>query len=508
MKRRSLAYILIIFLLLIVGHGALFYWTQTQQIRTLLEDYGPLWKALDAEKLPNVLKLHQSRFLELSLFDQDLHLLVGNVSKDDLSFREDLLFARNHRAHVYNLWKGYEIIPVGNKYLLVLRLHEERGYFWHFWWPELLFLILIGGSLLWWWHRRGGYIQGNLNQCQEFLLRFLDLEDDLPLEEILQQAAQKVQKWQETLLEKEHLIKELEKEIDRLKRALRKTQQDLESTQESLLQAGSLMALGEFAAGISHELNNPLGIVLGFTQYLLDEVPQDHPHYAKLKRMETELVRAQKIIQDLLAFARPGEPRKQWTDINQLVKETLQLILYPPLEGIKVETELDPHLPQAYVDPDQLEQVLINLCKNALEAMPQGGILKISTGITQLQAEDCFALSLPLVQPSNLLLEDRDPSRRLPKTESYTPGQKAIFINISDTGTGIAYENLKKIFTPFFTTKKKGTGLGLSICWKLIRRNGGLLRVESTPGKGSTFSIILPVKESSDVSAGKDSYRR
>ncbi len=506
MKKGSLGYIGILLVLLIIGHGLLFYWAQGQQIRALIEDYGPLWTALEPEKLPSALRQHQGRFLELALFDQNLRLVVGNILPEDLTFREDLLFARNQRARVYNLWKGYEIVPLG-PYLLVLRLRGGWAYFWRFWWPEFLFLLLIGGALLWWWHKRGGYIQGSLNQCQEFLLRFLDLEEDLPLEEILQRAAQKVQKWQEQQLEKERVIKQLEQEVNRLKRALRKTQQDLESTQESLLQAGSLMALGEFAAGISHELNNPLGIVLGFTQYLLDEIPPDHPHYAKLKRMETELERAQKIIQDLLAFARPGEPQKQWTDINQLVKETLQLVMYPPVEGVKVETELDPHLPKAYVDPDQLEQVLINLFKNALEAMPQGGTLRVRTGTTPLQPEDCFALSLPLVQPSNLLLEDRDPSRRLPKTESYTPGQKAIYIDVSDTGTGIAKENLQKIFTPFFTTKKKGTGLGLSICWKLIRRNGGLLKVESTPGEGTTFRIILPVKESSNVSAGKDSHR-
>ncbi len=485
--------------LLIILQISVLYIQQQRQIKDFLNAVHPLLEILEPDEIGKVLKkLEKKGLVQAVLLDRDLRPIKGNFPIDSWTIRQDLNFVRDTKVRVFNMAKGYEIFPLQDKFLVIRINALSPRYFILFWWPFWALLLLLSLSLWLVLRNRMGEYKEELYQCREFFRQFLDIKQDLPLSEVISLAQKKIQQTEDKIQRQQTEIQRLSEDLEELNRKLRKTIQDLESTQDSLIQAGSLMALGEFAAGISHELNNPLGIVLGFAQYLLDEIPKDHPHYSKLKRMETELQRAQKIIQDLLAFARPAEPRFQYTDINQLVKDTVQFVFYPKVPGIEVECHLDESLPPAYVDPDQIEQVLINLFKNAVEAMPEGGILRIKTSLDQLSPEDCFQLSLPLVQPTSPIMSEwtHDFSRRLPKIgQNYEPGHPAIRIDISDTGTGIAKKDLQKIFTPFFTTKKRGTGLGLSICWKLIRRNGGLLKVQSILGKGTTFSIILPLKE-------------
>ena len=239
---------------------------------------------------------------------------------------------------------------------------------------------------------------------------------------------------------------------------LRRQAQELE---QQLIASGRLVSLGEITASMAHEFNNPLGIVMGFTQDLMSETDPSDPHYRSLKIIDDETKRCEKIIRDLLQFARPKSTDFCPTDVKQIVEKTLGLVanhLYK--QKIEAITQLEDDLPQIYADPQELEQVLVNLYFNAIDAMPEGGILTVGA-------------KLSLGAPG---------------------GPQEVAITVSDTGFGIPPEDLPKIFQPFFTARKKsGLGLGLPICDRIIKNHGGRIKVESQPGRGTTFEIYLPV---------------
>jgi PAS domain S-box-containing protein len=239
---------------------------------------------------------------------------------------------------------------------------------------------------------------------------------------------------------------------------LRRQAQELE---QQLIASGRLVSLGEITASMAHEFNNPLGIVMGFTQDLMSETDPSDPHYRSLKIIDDETKRCEKIIRDLLQFARPKSTDFCPTDVKQIVEKTLGLVanhLYK--QKIEAITQLEEDLPKIYADPQELEQVLVNLYFNAIDAMPEGGMLTVSA-------------KLSLGAPG---------------------GPQEVAITVSDTGFGIPPEDLPKIFQPFFTARKKsGLGLGLPICDRIIKNHGGRIKVESQPGQGTTFEIYLPV---------------
>ncbi len=440
--------------------------------------------------------------VSLSFFTYELTWLAGKRINLNGRLIRDMKFALNSGVRVKAPNSGYEIIP---KKDLIAVVTANQDLFtlisindWLLWSGIIIALGLILFAITYFLLRP----DSQLDKCKLLLGRLADNgKDDLDLDTLLLKAKARIDHMEQQLF---HLSAErtrLQEEVKTLQRSLRKTTQDLEATQENLLRAGTLSALGEFAAGISHELNNPMGIVLGFTQHLLDEVPEDHPHYPKLRRMEIELGRCQRILQDLLAFARPLEPAFKWVDVNKIIKETVQFVFYPGIEGIDVTCNLEEDLPEIEVDPEQLEQILINLIKNAIQAIEQQGTITVSTSSVTLTREDTVMLTAPVIQPGALLMEDPGSalSLRVPRIEgAIEPGDPGVKIEISDTGGGISPQDFQRIFTPFYTTKKDGTGLGLSICWKLVRRNRGILKVASSPGKGSRFSIIFPVKEKKD----------
>ena len=251
-----------------------------------------------------------------------------------------------------------------------------------------------------------------------------------------------------------------EKALRRSEEQLRKQAQELE---QQLIASGRLVSLGEITASMAHEFNNPLGIVMGFTQDLISETDPSHPHYRSLKIIDEETKRCEKIIRDLLQFARPKSTDFCPTDVKQVVEKTLDLVtnhLYK--QKIEAVTQLEEDLPKIYADPQELEQVLVNLYFNAIDAMPEGGMLTVG---------------------ANLSLG--------------APGApQEVAITVSDTGFGIAPEDLPKIFQPFFTARKKsGLGLGLPICDRIIKNHGGRIKVESHPERGTTFEIYLPVAQ-------------
>jgi PAS domain S-box-containing protein len=231
-------------------------------------------------------------------------------------------------------------------------------------------------------------------------------------------------------------------------------------TQEQLAQSAKLSALGQMAAGIAHEINNPLGNILGYTQLLLEEPALSDEIRQDLQRIEDRAVHTREIVQNVLAFARRSPLKVQPCNINQIVKESIgQLSDESRRLGVTMQSDLDANLPEVQVDPSQIQQVFNNLVRNGIQSMSEGGKLKVKTR-----------------------LSDHDHS---------------ILIDFLDTGPGIPDESIKQIFDPFFTTKEvgAGTGLGLSISYGLVEAHGGTIEVESQVGVGSKFTVALPVSQ-------------
>jgi signal transduction histidine kinase len=283
--------------------------------------------------------------------------------------------------------------------------------------------------------------------------------------------------------------KELEMQVKEHTQNLEKTNAELENalknlkeTQAQLVQAGKMAAIGELAAGVAHELNNPLGGILGYCQFALEKITkrplkeltgEDISTYTQyLKDIEQQSQRCKAIIQSLLKFSRASLKQDfEPLDVNSILKETFAFVKHQ-LEKYKVRLEqvLSAALPPVAGHASQLQQVFTNLILNAIQAMPHGGKLTVLTTIS----------------------EDK----------------KALEISFADTGEGVSPRHLSKIFEPFFTTKKvgQGTGLGLSVSYGIVKDHGGDIRVRSTEGEGSTFTVILPLKKESDGSDTKEGH--
>lgn len=247
--------------------------------------------------------------------------------------------------------------------------------------------------------------------------------------------------------------------IEKLHQSIEKvnlSNQELATAREALKQSEKLAHMGQLSAGIAHELNNPLGVITMYSNLLLDDT-MDETTRSDLKLIVEQTERCRKIVGGLLNFARKNQVRLQETNLEQFVNRSIQSIIRP--ENVTVDLNVNLTDPLVFLDCDQMMQVLTNLEKNAVEAMPDGGKLTIS------------------------LAEKSDD----------------VTIAISDSGTGISKENMEKLFTPFFTTKEvgKGTGLGLPLCYGIVKMHKGKIDVKSNtdPTKGSvgtTFTIRLP----------------
>lgn len=252
---------------------------------------------------------------------------------------------------------------------------------------------------------------------------------------------------------------------DRL--ALRDKTEELRVTTQQLWQAARLAGVGELAASIAHELNNPLGTVSLRIEGVLARTPPDDPRRRALEVIEQEVDRMGKLVANLLQFSRAGVDKVSTVDVGEEVRRTIELIDHLlRKQQIRTELEFAPDLPLLYADRQQLRQVMLNLFTNAIDAMPEGGCLipRLRTGL------------LPGGRPS-------------------------IVIEVSDTGTGIALELLPRVTEPFFTTKPegKGTGLGLAICRRIVHQHQGVIEVESRLGQGTTVRVILPVRPDTNV---------
>ncbi len=227
--------------------------------------------------------------------------------------------------------------------------------------------------------------------------------------------------------------------------------------EEQLHHSQRLEAVGRLAGGVAHDFNNLLMVITGYSHMLLDAMHVSDPARQDLEQVVKASERATDLTRQLLAFSRRQGVRASLVDLNALVREMDRMLRRVLGEEIDFTTLLAPQLKTVRADPGQIEQVILNMVVNARDAMPSGG---------------------------RLLLETRNSS---------TPGRDCVTLSISDTGVGMDAQVLSRIFEPFFTTKEHGTGLGLATSYGIIKENGGDLRVESAPGKGTTFRIELPV---------------
>jgi two-component system NtrC family sensor kinase len=234
------------------------------------------------------------------------------------------------------------------------------------------------------------------------------------------------------------------------------------------LQTEKLSALGRMAAGIAHEINNPLGGILIYSTNLIKKIPNEGPLKEGMEIIIHETLRCKTIIADLLEFSREKEPQKTLVNINEIIKKTVTMLQNEfNLDHINVTIDLSGDVPATFMDQNQMQQVFINLILNAVEAIRDNGAINITSRV--------------------------DPNR------------KYIKIEISDDGCGIEPDHFGKLFEPFFTTKSKGTGLGLAVTYRIILNHKGDIHVSSMPGKGTTFTIEMPLESNKPIAENERS---
>ena len=227
-----------------------------------------------------------------------------------------------------------------------------------------------------------------------------------------------------------------------------------------LIQAAKLAAVGEMAAGIAHELNNPLTTVTGFTELVLEDMPPDFLYRAELEMVSHEAHRASDVVRRLLDFSRQGEQTRTRADLNEVVNDVIALTRHLiQNNNVNLHLKLEENLAWVSIDPNQMRQVLLNLIHNALQAMSNGGDLTVSTSAASR--------------------DDRN----------------WVIMSIKDSGVGISHADQNRVFEPFFTTKgdRGGTGLGLSITYGIVTDHGGTIDIVSEPDHGSIFIVWLPL---------------
>lgn len=248
-------------------------------------------------------------------------------------------------------------------------------------------------------------------------------------------------------------------------------EKEKEALKEQLFQTQKLEAIGTLAGGIAHDFNNMLQGILGYAAYLKMKVPAEDPMYEPLSVIEHSAERAADLTKKLLGFARKGKYIAEPLNLNAIVENAAAIIARTFDRKIKTETALNPGLWTIEGDKSQIEHVVLNLCLNSRDAMPEGGTLRIETSNAEITKET--------------------------KPHGYMKEGKYAVIKVIDTGTGMDEEIRKRIFEPFFTTKEvgKGTGMGLPMAYGVVKNHNGFITVDSAPGKGSTFTIYLPATE-------------
>ena len=251
------------------------------------------------------------------------------------------------------------------------------------------------------------------------------------------------------------MYQELKAFSQQMEEKIQKTTADLRKTEAQLIRSEKLAALGQLAAGIAHEIRNPLTSINILIHSLTENLPSENSRWEDLKVIEEEILRINEIVDQFLRFAKPASPLFEKVDLIPIFEETLQL-LRPQLERGKISVQKEfGSLPSITVDKEQMKQVILNLLMNAIQAMPKGGRLSLAGRAS------------------------RD--------------GHWIELLIQDSGIGILLQDMDKLFNPFFSTKEGGIGLGLSIAHRIIDQHHGKIEVESNPGKGTLFTLSIPI---------------
>ncbi len=251
--------------------------------------------------------------------------------------------------------------------------------------------------------------------------------------------------------------KELEEWADKMEEKVQERTSELKKIHGQLFRSEKLASIGKLAAGVAHEINNPLTGILTNASLLLEDLKDGDSKKDDVQVIVNETIRCREIVKRLLDFARQTKPQKSLTNINNLIDNIVLLVRnQTSFKNVNIERNLSEDIPEIMADKDQIQQVFINFILNASDAMPNGGEIKISTRVIE--------------------------------------NGEYIEVRFADTGLGISEENKHKIFDPFFTTKESGTGLGLSISYGIIEQHGGTINVESELGTGTTFIVLLPIK--------------
>jgi signal transduction histidine kinase len=264
------------------------------------------------------------------------------------------------------------------------------------------------------------------------------------------------------------MASKLEESYQTLERKVEERTRELKESQEAMVQQEKMVGIGQLAAGIAHELNTPLGTVIGYAQMLredLGEQPNTSASRADVEEIIGQAGRCRDLVKNLLNFARRSSTEKIDADINDIVGKIMSLVEHDfEMKGVRLHMELDARIPRINVNENEIAQVVLNLANNAADSMPGGGDLYVST--------------------------------------VYNGDVDAIRLEVRDTGCGIKESDRNRVFEPFFTTKEvgKGTGLGLSICYKIVENHLGSIDFDTATGRGTTFRVYLPVQ--SEVRVG------
>lgn len=276
--------------------------------------------------------------------------------------------------------------------------------------------------------------------------------------------------------DKEDELGQLAKSFNKMLESIESAKNEIEEHQrQQVRRAAKLASLGELASGIAHEIKNPLAGISGALQVLYSDFEPGDPRREITEEMLNQVKRLDQIVKDLLLYARPTPPQMTPNNVNSILEKTLFFIRQVAEKGkTAIETEFEENLPEIMLDTAQIQQVFLNLSINAIQAMPEGGVLKIRTALRN--------------------------SKEISKEflEQVSDNEQWLEIKFEDTGVGISAEDIGKIFNPFFTKKVKGTGIGLSISQRIVEEHGGRITVKSQEGEGSTFTVFLPARKSTN----------
>jgi signal transduction histidine kinase len=288
-----------------------------------------------------------------------------------------------------------------------------------------------------------------------------------------------LKKEEERRQQAEEQLKKYNEELSRANNELQVSMKKLQSAQDQILRSEKLASIGRLAAGVCHELLNPLNIISGHVQALLLEREQDEGLNSDLKSIMEEIGRIEKIVGGLLKFSRKEDMELTYIDINEELESVLSIMEKDmQIDNVRVVRDFSPNLPTIKIDANRMRQVFLNLTNNARHAMERGGILTVSTE-THIKKQ----------KQNRRKTDINKPPETIPLIQ-----ENFIRIKFADTGTGIKKEDMVKLFDPFFTTKPEdqGTGLGLSVCYTIIEKHSGTIEVQSKYGEGAVFTIDLP----------------